>query len=261
MNCPRCDNPATGKFCSSCGATLEPTDCPSCGARPDAADRFCNRCGTFLQAGAAVQAAAPGGSRADGPNIAWWTAGGLLVVLILVLARPLLQGGSRPEPAITPAGAAAPAGVGTSAVDLASMTPREAADRLFNRVMNAVEQGDTVEVTNFLPMAVASYDRAQPLDADGVFHLALLQLTGLQFEGARAVADAALEQYPGHLLLLSVAAEAARQLGDDAGAAGYYQLMVDGWDAQIASGLAEYAAHASTVSQIENDARSYLESR
>jgi len=184
-----------------------------------------------------------------------------MVVLILVLAKPLLQGGGGPQPAITPAGAAAPAGVGTSAVDLASMTPREAADRLFNRVMSAVEGGDSVEVTNFLPMAVASYNRAQPLDADGVFHLALLQITGLQFEASRAVADAALAQNPGHLLLLSVAAEAAKQLGDEEGAAAYYQAMVDGWDAQIALGLAEYDSHATTVSQIEGDARSYLENR
>ena len=211
-----------------------------------------------MEAGAAGR----GGGTAAGRNIAWWTAGGLLVVLILVLARPLLQGGGRPQPAVAPPGVAAPAGVGaSSAVDLASMTPREAADRLFNRVMSAVERGDSVEITNFLPMSIAAYERAQPLDADGVFHLGLLQLTGLQLDEARAVADEALAQQPGHLLLLSVAAEAAKLQGDEAGATAYYQAMVDGWEAQIASGLADYAAHASTVSQIEQDARSFLGDR
>ena len=38
--------------------------------------------------------------------------------------------------------------------DLSKMTPREAADRLFNRVMSANERGDKDETSWFSPMAI-----------------------------------------------------------------------------------------------------------
>ena len=53
---------------------------------------------------------------------------------------------------------------GPAGVDLSSMTPREAADRLFNRVMTAVAADDSTEVVSFLPMAIRSLELAEPLD-------------------------------------------------------------------------------------------------
>ena len=41
--------------------------------------------------------------------------------------------------------------------DLASMTPREQFDRLYNRVMQASEQGDTATANRFSPMALQAY--------------------------------------------------------------------------------------------------------
>ncbi len=257
MNCPRCGSAATGNFCASCGASLKPEVCPSCGAKPEPGDRFCNSCGSYLESRG--QSPGPGGGNA---RIGWYAAGGVMVILILVMASPVLRGDRPPPagiPAGTPAGAAPPVGTGTSSVDLASMTPRQAADRLFNRVMTAVSAGDSAQVQGFLPMAVAAYERAQPLDNDGVYHLALLQLTSLDFASALASAEAALADYPDHLLLLSAAAEAANRMGDSEAASGYYGRLLDVWDEQTALGLEEYQIHATMLPEIEASARSFLE--
>jgi len=49
MQCPECqsDNEASKKFCSNCGAKLQPT-CPECGASILPADIFCGACGFEL---------------------------------------------------------------------------------------------------------------------------------------------------------------------------------------------------------------------
>ena len=47
-NCGSANNAGSG-FCSSCGANLHVSACPSCGAnQKDASARFCNRCGKPL---------------------------------------------------------------------------------------------------------------------------------------------------------------------------------------------------------------------
>jgi class 3 adenylate cyclase/tetratricopeptide (TPR) repeat protein len=58
MSCARCgaDNPASARFCSSCGGALAQT-CPSCGA--SASGRFCNECGAALGGAPSVPASAP----------------------------------------------------------------------------------------------------------------------------------------------------------------------------------------------------------
>jgi len=49
--CSQCGKPtSSGKFCESCGAPLERSACPSCGAKISATARFCNNCGAKLSA-------------------------------------------------------------------------------------------------------------------------------------------------------------------------------------------------------------------
>jgi hypothetical protein len=47
--CPVCGKAAgTGKFCNSCGASLELKECPKCGAKNAQTVKFCNNCGANL---------------------------------------------------------------------------------------------------------------------------------------------------------------------------------------------------------------------
>ncbi len=259
MKCPRCEADAAGKFCASCGASLQPTNCASCGAQPDPGDRFCNKCGAFLEGDAKANAgagAAPAAGTGTTVNAGWLVAGGMAVVLVLAMAWPQISSSGGPAP-VAPPQAPAAGGIasGASAVDLNAMTPREAADRLFTRVMRGVSSGNDAEVQSFLPMAIAAYDRALPLDADGLFHKSLLQMTAADPDAALATAEEGLASAPTHLLLLSAAAEAQTALGNEAEAAATYARILEAWESEIASGLADYEAHQQMMPEIESAAR------
>ncbi len=143
------------------------------------------------------------------------------------------------------------------------MTPREAADRLFARVMTTLESGDSAQAELFLPMAIASYDRITALTLDDRFHLSLLHALGGDGAAALAVADAGLAVRPTHLLCLAAAAEAALMLADEAKARAYYQTLVDVYETEIEAGLVEYGpqdagGHANLLPLLREEARAYL---
>ncbi len=257
MTCPRCGASEDGKFCSSCGAALGAPKCPSCGHQSEAGARFCNECGGPLAAGAAQGAAPPTGASGDGAtaNMGWWIAGALLAGLILVVAWPIYGPGSQAPP---PSPAQSPGALGASGVDLSSMTPRQAADRLYDRVMTAVSAGNQGEILSFMPMAIAAYQRSAPLDADGVHHLATLLREAQRHEEAMAISSQALEDAPDHLLLLSSAAEASTALDDDASARAFYQHILDVWEAEMAEDRPEYLAHDRLMLMIRSAAEEFL---
>ncbi|HZD03456.1 MAG TPA: hypothetical protein VE173_01015, partial [Longimicrobiales bacterium] len=209
--------------------------------------------------------AAVGAAQASrvGSQAGWWVAGAVLVVLILIVAYPVLRQDevartSGPSAMAPAAGGSQAPGSGPSAVDLSSMTPRQAADMLYDRVMRAVSAGDTAQFTGFLPMAIAAYDRARPLDADGFFHKALLQQTGGDFEAALATAREGLEDDPDHLLLLAAAAESAHSAGDEDAAREYYGHLLDVWDQEQAKDLEEYQLHAQMLPGLRQQAQELL---
>jgi hypothetical protein len=181
----------------------------------------------------------PGGS---GNQVAWWMAGALFLGLIMVIAYPV-YGPGRPAASSPVAVGPAPAG-GAAGVDLSSMTPREAADRLFNRVMTAVSANDNTEVVGFLPMAIRALELAEPLDIDGKFHLVLLRLTGQFNAEALEGAEEILTQQPKHLLGLAMAGDASLALGDSASARAYYGRWLEAYETEAAKDLLEYRDHS-----------------
>lgn len=143
------------------------------------------------------------------------------------------------------------------------MTPRQAATRLFNRVMRSVESGDEAQAQLFLPMAVASYDRIAALTLDDRFHLSLLHAAAGDAASALAVAEAGLSVRPTHLLCLAAAARAAAMGGDAAKARAHYRRLVDAYDEEKGAGLPEYAAgaeegHAELLPVLRQEASDYL---
>jgi len=243
--CSACGAEASGRFCQHCGAAISAA-CRECGNPLPKGARFCNMCG--------ATAAAPSSSAAARTSpLPWAVAGIAVAALIAVLLIPRLNGGEQPATAAAPAQgpvAQAPfAGGGGAqgnprAVDLSSMTPREAADRLFNRVMTAVSNNDTAQAMQFLPMAIQAYRNVDQLDADGRYHLGALYLFANQPTEAKAQADSILASNPTHLFGLFVGAQAESQRGNQAGAKELYRKFLQAYDAEIAKKLPEYEEHS-----------------
>ena len=120
-------------------------------------------------------------------------------------------------------------------------SPRAVADQLFNRAMMAHETGQAQQAAIFLPEAIAAYQGLEPLDADGLFHLSVLQLVAGNEGGARATSDRILATAPNHLLGLAAAAQASENSAPN-DAKGLWQRYLDAYDEQ--QGRApEYAHH------------------
>lgn len=261
MHCNQCGAQGSGRFCGHCGASLVDLPCSSCQTELAPGTRFCPDCGSPHRAEeararelAVMAAGSPRGGPGGGGSMAalpWGVAGVLLVALLVVGGLSILGSGGGAAP---PPGALGPA----PNVDLASMTPGEAALRLFNRVAVAIEVRDSVEVANFLPMAIDAHEIARPLDDGQLFRLSFLYRISRDFETALAVAREGLERSPDNLLLLSAAAEAFRDLGDDDAARVYYTRVLDRWDEETARGLEEYQGHAQLLPVLREEAEAFV---
>ena len=234
---------------------LIPDLCPKCGHEPPSGASFCNQCGTAIVSG--VKASHSDLSVEPTSRVTWYVAGALILGLILVITYtlygPIRSAISEPSP---PSPAGSP--IGASSVDLSTMTPRQAADRLFNRVMAAAERGNNTEVVNFLPMAIRAHEMIEGLDADGKFHLVLLNLQASLNKNALISAREILAESPKHLLGLVGAADASLALGDTASARVFYQDWLDAYDSEIVKKLPEYIDHRVILETKEMTARALL---
>jgi tetratricopeptide (TPR) repeat protein len=202
-------------------------------------------------------------SLVSGQNLPWWIAGAAMFVLILFVGMSMVRPAGPVAPSAAPAGNAAPVagGSGVAAPDISTMTPIEAATRLFNRVMTAVSAGDSAQAQAFLPMAIAAYQRARPLDNDGLFHLSMLNRTAMNLEAALDNAIEILERDPNHLLGLAAAAEAAIELGELDEAERHYRQLTAVYEQEVARGLPEYDDHLAIVQVVDEDAERFLSGR
>lgn len=215
VQCPNCGNSAAGKFCSYCGASLTPQEGPR---------------------------------QWNAQMIAPWAAIGIASVALIVALVSLFDRGSgaaAPEPFSMPLNSAAPAP--NQPVDLSSMTPRQAADRLFNRVMAANEKGDIVEALRFAPMALQAYDNLGTLDNDARYHVALIHMTADNLKSARAQIDQLRQSAPNHLLGIMLEHQIAVRDGKKDSAARAYKAFLAAHDAEMAAGRSEYQDHQDSI--------------
>jgi len=253
MKCPVCTTESEGRFCPECGAAMKDVGCRSCSAPLVAGARYCTQCG---QAAFASQ-----------PRLPWIVAGiamtALAAVMIMFVARGERGGdfnvGAMPTAPATEAGpfgdgGADPAG-GAPAL---SADPRVNADRLFNRIMQERANGNTQQAQFFLPMALDAYGMAEPLDDDGIYHMALLQSAGGQYDEAVRSAERILENNPAHLLALAAAGEAMVAAGDTARAREYYSRFLDAYDVEKEKVYPEYLDHGSILPEYQEQARALV---
>ncbi len=195
--------------------------------------------------------------RGLGSKAPWVIAAGAVIVVLLLPGdtEPVRvpTGGGTDAPFAGPGNAGPGAGMGGLSNDM-----RTNADRLFNRIMLAAEQGNQAEVDQFMPMAVQAYGMVEDLDEDGLFHLALLHLTADDPADARRTAQRILDTAPNHILGLAVAAQAAAAEGDTIAARALYERMLENYAAEAAKPLPEYVDHQQILPTYRQEARDFL---
>jgi tetratricopeptide (TPR) repeat protein len=235
-------------------AAAEPPHCTNCGTTVDEGDRFCRKCGAALKGTPKPNGGLRGlvGLRAFG-----------LAALALVVVFALLVYGSRDRRSAPGSQRIDFSDVGAGGPAVAEapqpVSPRLAADHLFNEAMTAYEMGDSAGTRQFVPMAISAYRGLAALDADARYHLALLGLAAGRPRDALAQADTMLAEAEDHLLGLSAAATAYAQMGQDARAIEYYRRFLSAYTPEVAASRSEYMDHARALPARRDEARRYLE--
>jgi hypothetical protein len=150
---------------------------------------------------------------------------------------------------------APPAGATGSPPDISNMTPREAADRLYERIMRASEANDTAQVQFFAPMALNAYSRVQPLDADARLHLGLIEIASGNAAAAMVQADSITRTAGLHLFGPLLKARAADAAGNRAAAREAYRAFLANYDAEMRKNLPEYTDHSQLLTETRTIAR------
>jgi len=218
VQCPNCSQPAAGRFCSHCGAALTARVTPT-----------------------------PTGAKTLVP----WVAAGIALA-VLVVGLWVLVGRDKPPPFLE---------VGqmlNQPPDLSTMAPREAADRLFNRIMTAAEGGDSQAALRFVPMALKAYERLAPLDNDARYHVGLIHATAGDLDGTRADIAMLRQSVPDHLLAIMLEHTIAKQLGDQDAAAHAYKTFLAAYDAEIVTGRVEYRDHQRGIDSFRRAAKASI---
>ncbi len=250
--CPTCGAEATGHFCSNCGGSLAARSCAHCRAELAARARFCHRCGRSVS-----EPAGPRRTRAA-ERAAWLFAVAMCVLLVGAIGFKVWT--DRPTP-VTPDMANTGAAGGTfgassgPAPDISQMTPRQRFDRLFNRIMQAAQQGDSAQVVRFTPMALGAYAQLDTVNADARYHAAVLRLQVGDVAGATALADTILAESPGHLFGYLIRGTAARLTNDSTARAKAEGDFLTHYTAEMAAGRIEYREHGPVVEEFRNQAR------
>jgi hypothetical protein len=140
------------------------------------------------------------------------------------------------------------------APDISQMSPRERFDRLYNRIIQAGDRGDTSEVERFMPMALGAYSQLDEVDVDARYHAAVLRMQAGDFDGARALADTILTESPGHLFGYVVSGTAARLRNDRTALAQAQRDFLAHYDAAMRANRVEYLEHKPVLDEFKKEA-------
>jgi len=215
--------------------------CLRCGAPLSPEAQFCHACG------------APQASTAKPPIPMPLLMGGFLVVLVAVAVASYEIGRSS-SPA-NPSGGSISAAASAGPPDISNLSPRQAADSLFNMVMRSHQDGDFQRVNMFAPMAIQAYANVGVLDPDAHYHLGLIHLISGDFEGARAEADSMEQAVPNNLLAIVLRHNVAQMQGDSAASVAAYRRFLANYDQQIGLNRPEYQDHSPIIDNFRQQAQ------
>ncbi len=243
MTCPSCGTAASGNFCSSCGASLIARACAACRAELSPQARFCHRCGQPVSSSGPVTTASE--------RKAWMIAGALCLLLVGGIVYKVSSASPQPvAPDMANAGASGPG----RAPDISNLSPRERFDRLVNRIMQAAEQGDSVQVAQFTPMALGAYDQLETRDVDARYHAAVIHLQSGDMSAAAALADTILTESPGHLFGYVIRGTAARIQGNRAVEARAQRDFLAHYQSEMEKKRVEYLEHEPVLQEFKAEA-------
>ena len=140
------------------------------------------------------------------------------------------------------------------------MTPREQADRLFDRVMREHEAGNADQVTFFAPMTLQAYEILGPLDNDARYHVGLINAISGEPQAALAQADSLEIETAGHLFAPMLRSGVYQALGQDADVQRSYATFLENYETEMARGRPEYDMHSTSLSTFLTEARSTTDS-
>lgn len=170
-------------------------------------------------------------------------AGASLLALVITVASR--QGSTSVTPTAAPP-ALGPSSAGR-APDISAMTPRERADRLFDRVMTLSAQGKADSASFFASMAVGAYQALAPLDADLRYDYGRMAEMAGDAPLAQAQADSILRENPDHLLGLILAARVAQAGNKPNRAAELFAHVKRSASTELAKNLDEYTRHRNDI--------------
>jgi len=135
------------------------------------------------------------------------------------------------------------------------MTPHEAADRLFNRVMAASEQGNTDEARRFTPMALSAYAQLGTLDNDARYHVALIHLVASDLKSARTELVKLRKGAPHHLLGYLLEYEIAERERNTTAMVRISKAFLAAYPKEIAITRSEYQDHHANIERFRQAAQ------
>jgi hypothetical protein len=134
------------------------------------------------------------------------------------------------------------------------MSPRDRFDRLFNRIMQAAQRGDSTEVQRFTPMALGAYQQLDSVDIDARYHAAVVHLGVGDIAPALALADTILRESPGHLFAYLIRGTAARFQNNPPAQARAERDFLRHYGAETAAKRVEYLEHKPALEEFKTQA-------
>ena len=135
------------------------------------------------------------------------------------------------------------------------MSPRERADRLYDRMMRMSSENKRDSVAFFAPMALAAYEALGPLDNDLRYDMGRVAEVSGNLDVARAQADSILQQSPTHLLGLILAQRVAQLKGDKKESDRFTARFVQAAPEEMKKALEEYTRHKGDIDLALEEAR------